>query len=65
MSGLRIAVPDIDVTPEQWVIVADILRKNVPHHDVWAFGSRAKHTAKPFSDLDLAVLGNIFAGVPD
>lgn len=24
---------------------------------VWAFGSRARHAAKPFSDLDLAVLG--------
>jgi predicted nucleotidyltransferase len=24
---------------------------------VWAFGSRARRTAKPYSDLDLAVLG--------
>jgi type I restriction enzyme S subunit len=29
----------------------------VPYHDVWAFGSRAKRNAKPFSDLDLAVIG--------
>jgi predicted nucleotidyltransferase len=24
--------------------------------DVWAFGSRAKHTAKPYSDIDLALI---------
>lgn len=58
MSGLRTAVPDIDITPEQWGMVADILRKNVPHHEVWAFGSRAKRTAKPFSDLDLALIAS-------
>jgi len=28
----------------------------VPQHEVWAFGSRAKWTAKPYSDLDLAVI---------
>ena len=28
----------------------------MPQHEVWAFGSRAKWTAKPYSDLDLAVI---------
>lgn len=55
MSNKGATVPAIDVRPEQWVIVAGILREHVPHCDVWAFGSRAKGTAKPFSDLDLAV----------
>ena len=33
-----------------------ILQKHVPHYSVWAFGSRAKWTAKPYSDLDLAII---------
>ncbi|NVO06320.1 MAG: nucleotidyltransferase domain-containing protein [Rhodoferax sp.] len=28
----------------------------MPGWQVWAFGSRARRTAKPYSDLDLAVL---------
>ena len=56
MSGGGMVVPEIDIRPEQWALVADILREYVPHYDVWAFGSRAKRTSKPFSDLDLAVM---------
>lgn len=51
-----LAIPAIEIRPEQWAIVRDILRTYVPHCDVWAFGSRAKGAAKPFSDLDLAVI---------
>jgi predicted nucleotidyltransferase len=36
--------------------VRSILQKNVPHCTVWAFGSRAKGVAKPYSDLDLVVM---------
>ena len=50
--------PDIDVTAEQWAIIAAILQRHVPNNTVWAFGSRAKHTAKPYSDLDLAIESN-------
>lgn len=32
-----------------------ILRTHVPDCDVWAFGSRARGTAKPMSDLDLVL----------
>lgn len=48
--------PDVDMRPSEWLIVRDILRRYVPAHEVWAFGSRAKHTAKPYSDLDLAII---------
>jgi type I restriction enzyme S subunit len=48
--------PLIDIRPDHWVIVRDILRKHVPQYDVWAFGSRAKWGAKEYSDLDLAVI---------
>ena len=48
--------PPIDIRPDHWAIVRDILQTHVPQYDVWAFGSRAKWRAKPFSDLDLAVI---------
>lgn len=50
------SAPPIDILPEHWIIVRDILRKHVPQYTVWAFGSRARGGAKPFSDLDLAIL---------
>ncbi|MGH8467942.1 MAG: restriction endonuclease subunit S [Gammaproteobacteria bacterium] len=49
--------PLIDIRPDHWVIVADILRRHVPDREVWAFGSRAKWNDKEYSDLDLAVIG--------
>lgn len=39
-------------------MVREILRRHVPYREVWAFGSRARWTAKPYSDLDLAILGD-------
>jgi type I restriction enzyme S subunit len=48
--------PPIDIRPDLWVIVRDILQKRVPGYTVWAFGSRAKGKAKPYSDLDLAII---------
>ncbi len=52
-------VPSIDIRPDHWRIVSGILQKHVPQHEVWAFGSRAKGTAKPYSDLDLAIIANV------
>lgn len=52
------ALPPIDVRPDQWQIVCRILQRHVPGYAVWAFGSRATGTAKPYSDLDLAVIGD-------
>ena len=48
--------PLIDVRPDLWEIVRSILQTHVPQYEVWVFGSRAKGTAKPYSDLDLAVI---------
>ena len=50
--------PLIDLSPENWQIVRDILKRYVPDREVWAFGSRAKWTAKEFSDLDIAIIGD-------
>ena len=49
-------VPPIDIHPKHWQMVKDILSKHVPQHEVWAFGSRAKWTARQYSDLDIAIL---------
>lgn len=48
--------PDIDISPAHWQIVESILAEHLGGYEVWAFGSRARHTAKPYSDLDLAVI---------
>lgn len=46
----------IDISHEHLKIVQNILRKYLPDDvTVWVFGSRAKNSAKKFSDLDLAL----------
>ncbi|WP_419903514.1 restriction endonuclease subunit S [Kiloniella sp.] len=48
----------IDIRPDHEALVRDILRARLPKGvRVWAFGSRAKWLAKPYSDLDLALEG--------
>lgn len=48
--------PPIEISPRDWADVLRILREQVPALEVWAFGSRARRTAKPYSDLDLALV---------
>lgn len=50
------AIPPLDLNPRDWEIVRSILARHVPQYEVWAFGSRAKRTAKDYSDLDLAII---------
>jgi type I restriction enzyme, S subunit len=63
--------PPIDIRPDHWAIVRDILLKQVPRYEVWAFGSRVTGTTKPYSDLDLAVISdkplplNVIGGLAD
>ena len=47
----------LDLRPDHWAIVRDILERHVPDRQVVAFGSRATWTAKDYSDLDLAIMG--------
>lgn len=47
----------IDLKENHLREVMDILSRHVPACDVWAYGSRVKGTAKPWSDLDLVVMG--------
>lgn len=48
----------IDLTPQELEIVRAILQRVVPDRDVMVFGSRSQGVAKPFSDLDLAIMGD-------
>jgi predicted nucleotidyltransferase len=46
----------MDMLPEDLEIVEKILKKHLAGSTkVWVFGSRAKNTAKKFSDLDLVM----------
>ncbi|MDK4525326.1 nucleotidyltransferase domain-containing protein [Kingella kingae] len=49
---------ELNISPDEWQIVQTILRQHIPQRTVWAFGSRVNGKAKPYSDLDLAVLGD-------
>lgn len=51
--------PGLDVASGDLQILLGILRMHVPGRTVWAFGSRVTGKAKPFSDLDLAVMGEV------
>ena len=51
------------IDPPQMRIVQNILRQHVPERLVWAFGSRATGQAKPYSDLDLAIIGSTPLGI--
>ena len=48
----------IDISPEYLQLVKDILKQHVPQCEVRAFGSRHNWVAKPYSDLDIAIVGN-------
>lgn len=48
----------LDLTSEELSIVKAILQRYVPEYPVWAFGSRVKGNAKPYSDLDLAIISD-------
>ncbi len=47
----------IDLAPEQLILVQQLLRDQVPECEVRIFGSRITENAKPYSDLDLVLLG--------
>jgi type I restriction enzyme S subunit len=51
-----LVIPPIDISPDHWWIIRDILQAHVPQYPVWAFGSRVKGTARPYSDLDLVIV---------
>ena len=47
----------IDLMPEHAAIIRSILQQYIPDRTVLAFGSRVNGQVKPFSDVDLAIMG--------
>ena len=45
----------IDITAKQRQTVLTLLQRHLPRTEAWVYGSRAKWTARPQSDLDLVV----------
>ena len=45
----------IDITPGQYSLILDLIRRYLPDTGVWVYGSRAGGTARPQSDLDMVV----------
>ena len=45
----------LDLSHKRLVIVLELLQKNLPNHQAWAFGSGATSSARKYSDLDIAV----------
>ncbi len=50
--------PKLNLEKRHLHIVQQILQSRLPDAQVWAFGSRATSTAKPYSDLDLAIINS-------
>jgi len=51
------AKPDrLLISDHEWQQVNTILQRFLPDYVVWAFGSRVNGNAKPYSDLDLAII---------
>jgi len=51
----------ITITPAELTLVQNILREKIPNAKIWVFGSRAKGTDGPGSDIDLALWGDMDA----
>lgn len=46
---------NIDLTPAHRELVLKLIERHLPNTTVWVYGSRAKGTARRYSDLDMVV----------
>ena len=46
----------LQISDSEWQQVSAILQRYLLQYEVWAFGSRVTGKAKPYSDLDLAIV---------
>jgi len=47
----------VSLHPEELKCIKAIFQSIIPDREVWAFGSRTSAHHKPFSDLDMVVMG--------
>jgi uncharacterized protein len=50
--------PSLGLAPQDVSAILAFLQRYIPDVEVWAFGSRVRGTARPFSDLDLVVVND-------
>lgn len=48
----------LDLTKNDLKLVQTILKHYVPHHEVYAYGSRVTGKSHPGSDLELVIMGH-------
>lgn len=48
-----------EITPRERALIADLLAAHLPGVPVHAFGSRVNGNAKPYSDLDIALISDM------
>ncbi len=51
-------IRDIDLSDEEYREVMALVERYIPWVEVWVYGSRVKHTAKPYSDLDMVAFAS-------
>ena len=51
-------IAPLEITPEQRKTLLALLHEFLPGVIVWAYGSRVKGTARPYSDLDLVAFAS-------
>jgi len=54
----RMATTTLLVSPDEGKLVREILAAHVPDREVRAFGSRVGGACRPYSDLDLVIMGD-------
>jgi predicted nucleotidyltransferase len=46
----------IDAKEQDIILIAKTIRKHIPDCEIRVFGSRIKGTARPYSDIDIAIV---------
>ncbi len=54
----RAVEPLLQLNEKHLALIRELLNRHLPGVEVWAYGSRIKGTAKPWSDLDLVVFAD-------
>jgi predicted nucleotidyltransferase len=52
------AETSVSIQPHELRCINAIFKNIIPDREIWAFGSRTLSNHKPFSDLDLVVMGD-------
>ena len=54
---MNVPFSEVDIAPQHWSMIDEILRRCMPDLSIWAYGSRVTGHSWQYSDLDLVVVG--------